>query len=239
MTAPSSNTSAFIIRDAAEDAGLVQEGTDISPAKYASYFRRLNDLINLEQTQGLKLWLNEDVEIPLTAGVPTYSLGPTGDVAMLKPTRIIQAYCIDLDAASRRSLTPLSWNDWLTLATVDQEGSINSYFVNKQQSLLYVSTWLTPDANQAAGEFHVLLQNQVTNAISLTEEMEFPVEWRSYLRWGLANEISTNQPETIQAKCAQMAQQYRELLENWDVEDPPTRFTPDPQMMAQNASRFR
>ncbi|MDU9702139.1 hypothetical protein, partial [Helicobacter pylori] len=78
----------------------------------------------------------------------------------------------------RRPLTPLSWNDYARLSQVTNLGAINSYFVDKQQTQLSVFFWLTPDSNAALGLVHLLTQVQVTNFISITETVNFPIEWR-------------------------------------------------------------
>jgi hypothetical protein len=229
MTAPNDNTSLAIISDAYFDAGLLQQGQIPNSEQFVVGMRKLQDYVNLLQTQGLKLWLLEDISIPLVAGQSTYTLSPTGDVAMPKPMRIIDAYYRDANGI-RRPLTPLSWNDYTRLSQITQTGQINSYFVNKQQTSLPVFFWLVPDATAATGTAHVVTQKQVTNFITLTETMNFPTEWRIALRWGLADELSTGQPQAIMDRCQQRAQAYRTMLEDWDVEDTPTRFTPDAQM---------
>ena len=151
---------------------------------------------------------------------------PGGDIDMAKPLRGIQAYYRDPNGI-RRPLVVLAWDDYLRLSQINQVGQINSYFVNKMQTQLSIFFWLIPDATAATGTAHVLLQTQVTNFISVTETMNFPIEWRIALRWGLADEISTGQPQAIMDRCQQRAQTYRTALEDWDVEDAPTRFAPD------------
>ena len=226
MTAPADNTPISIIEDAFQDAGLLPQGETPSSEQIVSGMRKLTDLINLWQTQGLKLWLNVDTPIPLVAGQGTYTMYPSGDIAMVKPMRAVDAYYIDVSGI-RRPLIPLSWNDYIRLSQVNQTGAINSYFINKQQTQLSVFFWLIPDATAATGAAHLLLQTQVTNFISVTETMNFPIEWRIALRWGLADELATGQPQAIMDRCQQRAMQYRDMLENWDVEDAPTRVTPD------------
>lgn len=229
MTAPADNTPIAIIQDAYFDAGLLQEGDSLNGEQIASGMRKLTDIVNLWQTQGLKLWLNVDTTITLVDGTGTYTLGPLGTVAMTKPPRVVDAYYSDSNGI-RRPLIPMAWADWNRLSQINQTGPINSYFVDKQQTLLSVSFWLIPDAVAATGTAHLQLQTQVTNFISVTETMNFPIEWRIALRWGLADEICTGQPQAIMDRCQQRAQSYREMLENWDVEDAPTRFTPDQQV---------
>ena len=226
MTAPSPNTPASIIKDAYMDAGIIQQGDTPNSEQIVDGMTRLTDVINFEQTQGLKLWLNVDTTVPLVANTGTYTFSPTGTVVMPKPPRAIEAYYKDVNGI-RRPLVPLSWDDYIRLSQVNQTGQINSYFVNKKQSELSVFFWLIPDATAATGEAHLLLQTQVTNFISVTEEMNFPIEWRMFLRWALADELATGQPQAIMDRCQQRCERYRQMLEDWDVEDASTSFAPD------------
>lgn len=226
MTTPSLNTPAAIIKDAYQDSGLIQQGDSPDSEQIVSGMTRLTDIINYEQTKGIKLWLNVDTSVPLIAGQGTYTFSPTGDVVMAKPLRVIEAYYRD-STGIRRPLVVLSWDDYIRLSQINQTGQINSYFVNKKQLELSVFFWLIPDATAATGTAHLLLQTQVTNFISVTEEMNFPIEWRMFLRWALADELATGQPQAIMDRCQQRAETYRDALEGWDVEDAPTQFTAD------------
>jgi hypothetical protein len=226
MTAPNNNTPIAIISDAYFDAGLLQEGQSPSAEQVVTGMRKLGDMINLWQTQGLKLWLMEDLSVTLVAGQGTYTFGPAGGVVMAKPLRVVECYYADANAI-RRPLIPLSWNDYTRLSQITQTGQLNSYFVDKQQSQLSVFFWLVPDATAATGTGHLVIQRQVTGFINLTETLNFPAEWRIALRWGLADEIATGQPQAIMDRCQSRAMAYRTMLEDWDVEDAPTRFTPD------------
>lgn len=228
MTTPSNNNPLSIIQDAYFDAGLIGVGQLVNGEQIVMGMRKLTDLINLWQTQGLKLWLNVDTSITLVAGTSTYTLGPSGTVDMTKPLRVVEAYYRDANGI-RRPLTPLAWADYVRLSTVNQSGSVNSYFVDKQATQLSVLFWPAPDATAALGTAHLVLQVQVTNFINLTETMNFPLEWRIALRWGLADELATGQPQAIMDRCQQRAAAYRAMLEDWDVEDAPTRFAVETQ----------
>lgn len=226
MTTPAANTPNAIILDAMQDACILQDGDQPTSEQYAKYSRRLNDLINLWQTQGLKLWLNVDTPVSLVVGQGLYTFRPGGDVDMTKPMRVIEAYYL-YPSGVRRPLTVLSWDDYVRLSQINQAGDMNSYFVNKEATQLTVFFWLIPDATSALGVAHVVLQVQVANFISLTETMNFPQEWRIALRWGLADEMASGQPQTIMDRCQQRAMAYRTMLEDFDVEDAPTMFAPD------------
>ena len=226
MPAPNNNTPLSIISDAYFDAGLLQEGQVPNSEQIVVGMRKLLDIINLYQTQGLKLWLNEDYPVTLVEGVGSYTFGPLGTVVMTKPMRVIDAYYEDANHI-RRPLIPLAWSEYVHLSQITQKGQINSYFVDKQQTELKVFFWLVPDATAATGQAHLVLQKQVVNFINTTETLNFPLEWRIALRWGLADELATGQPQAIMDRCQQRATAYRTALEDWDVEDAPTRFAPD------------
>jgi hypothetical protein len=209
-----------------EDAGLLQEGDDPNSEQYAKYTNRLNDLINFWQTQGLKLWRQVDQSVALTAGKASYTFKPGGDISITRPLRALQGYYLDTSDV-RRPLVVLSRDEHTRLSQTTQLGEINSYFVDKQVDQLVVDFWLTPDTTAATGTVHLILQQQIENFTGLTDALTFPIEWIMALRWGLADDISTGQPQAIMDRCTAKATVYRTALEDWDVEDASTRFTPD------------
>ncbi len=240
MVAAVSNTAYGIIHDALHDNGKLGRGDTPNSEQLSDCLRRLCDIINLWQTQGLKLFTWRDLSIPLVVSQGSYTIGPSLDVDMTKPLRALQAYVLTTTGAIRRPLTPLSWRDWMQLSQVTgNDGTINSYFVDKQATYLNVHFWNSPDATEAVNTAHLLIQQQATNPINLEENVSFPQEWRIALRWALADDTSTGQPETIMQRCAAKASQFRDMLEDWDVEDTETRFSPSTQMSAYNEGSFR
>lgn len=243
MTTPASNTPSAILQDAFLDACLIQRGQVLNGEQTADGLRRLIDIINFEQTQGLKLWANIDTTVPLTAGTAVYTFSPGGSVDMTKPLRVLEAYYLYTATNTRRPLTVLSLRDYWQLGQAGtlttNRGPISQYLVNKFQTALSVTFWLCPDAEEASnGAVHLLLQTQLTQVTELDETMNFPIEWRIFLRWALASELSSGQPESVQTKCLQMAERYRSALEDWDVEDASTTFIAD-QRMGYSKGAFR
>lgn len=245
MTTPAINTPSGVICDAYRDAGLTMEGSEPNSEQYASGIRRLRDVMTFMQAgdAGLKLWLNVDTAVPLTAGVAVYTFSPTGSVTMQKPFRVLEGYYLFTATNVRRPLGVLAWRDYLTLGQAgtltSNQGTINSYFVDKQATQLSVTFWLCPDTTEAAnGVAHVLLQAQATTPIALNDTINFPEEWRMALRWGLAADICTGQPQAVIDRCEQKAEFYRNALSSWDVEDASTSFAPD-SSRGQDMSSFR
>lgn len=239
MTSPATFSQPIrIIQYAYVDAGLISEGELPSSEKLASAMNRLNDMINLWGTQGLKLWTYLDQPIVLTANLGQYTLGPGGSIITVKPLRAIQGYYLDSTGDNRRPIYPLSWDEWERLSNVTSTGTISQYFIDKQQANLVVNFWQIPDATEATGTAHLLIPRQITNFVGLTDTMNFPQEWFMGLRWGLADELAVGQPEAITQRCEARAVAYRTMLEDWDVEDTPTRFQPDLYQGNMNNSSF-
>ena len=222
------NTAYGIIDDAMHDAGKLQEGQRPNSEQLASNLRRLNDLVNLWQTQGLKLFLQEEITVPLAVGQSLYVLGPSGPaVVMPKPSRMLQGYVLNTSNI-RRPLVPISRDEWERLSqVVGNNGTINSYMVDKQAYSLNLNLWPAPDSVEVLNTAVFLTQIQANGPVFLTDASSFPQEWRIALRWGLADDISTGQPDSIMARCAQRALAYRSALEDWDVEDAATMFNVD------------
>lgn len=232
------NTPQRIITQAMRNCGLLQKGEEPDSEDYAEFLPRLNDLINLKQTQGLKLWLQQDVAITLVAGTAYYALGPAGSILSTKPMRVLNdGYYLDSNNVSR-PIFAIARQEYDQLSTRTQQGPITQFYVDKQQLNLGVWFWLVPDADAATGTAHLIVQNQVTNMIELDDTLNFPQEWFMALHWGLADEICTGQPVTIMERCQQRAEMYWQKLEDWDVEDPSTRFQVDSQRSTGVRGRF-
>lgn len=239
MTTPVNfNTADRIMRMGYKDAGLLQDGDDPTSEMVADGINRLNDIINLAQTQGLKLWLQFDLAITLTAGLGLYTLGPGGVVNMTKPMRILDdGYYVD-SGGNSRPIIMMSMDEYLRLSNKTQQGPITSFVPQKLQTQINVTFWLIPDTFAAQGVAHLFIQQQVANFAGVTDTMNFPQEWFMWLRWAFASDCSNGQPQAIMDRCTLMAASYQKALEDWDVEDASTTFTPD-QRVGYSSGRFR
>lgn len=238
MTSNVSNTAAGIIQDAMVANGKVPAGSIPTSQQFADGMRRLNDMINLWQTQGLKLFLQRELTVPLVVGQTLYTIGPTGTVIMPKPTRILQGFIINTSSI-RRPLVLISRDEWERLSQVTgNNGTINSFMVDKQELTLNLNLWPPPDSVEVLNTATFLAQYQATNPIALTDDVGFPQEWRIALMWGLADELATGQPQAIMDRCEKRAMEYRQALQNWDVEDAPTYFNIDTRFY-QSGGKFR
>lgn len=237
MTTPANATTVIqVIQQAYENAKLIAVGQNPTSEQYGRGMLRLNQLVNFLQTQGLKLWTQQDVALTLVAGQSKYRLGPgsvTG-ISMTKPMRVPLAYYLQPDGL-KVPMTQVSWQEIISLQQTLTAGQPTTYFVDKQQLNLDVTIWSTPDAYAATGTVQLVLQTQAGQAVSLTDQMMFPIEWFSCLSWGLADDLASGQPEPIRMNCERKYLGYRAALEAWDVEDAQVYFTPDMRGQMNNA----
>jgi hypothetical protein len=217
-----SNTAYGIIKDAMMDAGYLQEGQDPNSEQLSTNLRRLCDIINLWQTEGIKLFLHQEVAVPLLVGINSYTVNPSGGTFPQKNLKIIQGR-VQGPSLDRRTINALSWQEWNMLSQASS-GVVTGYFVDKQATSLVVKVWNTPDAQEALNSMVLLVLTQASNPFNLEADVSFPQEWRIALRWGLADDICTGQPAELMARCDRRAQTFKAVLEGWDVEDTSTTF---------------
>lgn len=218
-----------IITMALRDCGKLAADTEADSALFLDGMQRLADLLYYHQTKGLKLWLLEDITVPLVVSKSLYTFGPGGDVDMRKPFRVEFGYATqDPSQQNRRPLIPLSYEDWTRLSNISQEGLVTQYFADKQKDLLKVHLWLTPDATQVAqGGVHLVMRTKAEHLVNLTETMTFPPEWYLALRWALAAELASSAPLAVQQRCEARAAKFIEDLEGFDIEDVPVLLQAD------------
>lgn len=217
-----SNTAYGIIRDAMVDAGLLGEDETPNSTQLANGMRRLCDVINVIQLGGIKLFLLKTIDITLVDGTYSYTVNPTVGLVPTKHLSVLNGSIVQPDTV-RRPLLPMSYEEWLSRPQ-QTEGAITQYFADKQATSLDLYVWPTPDAEEALNTLQLEVRTQAENPYILTDNVSFPQEWRMALRWSLAADIATGQPDSVINRCEGKAAYFTELLENWDVEDAPTRF---------------
>lgn len=239
------NTAYAIICDALWDNCKVAQGDDPNSELIARCTRRLNQIIQETITDTAALWLWVDTAITLVAGQGLYVLGPTaagGNVSnvLLKPSQIRDQYYLysAANGSTKRPVSRIPRIDYDMLSTAASQGPITQIFVDPQQLVLKVNTWLVPDANEATGTLQLVLLTQMTNFISITDQMVFPAEWALYLHWQLAAQTAMGQPQAVINRCDQMAAVYKQKLSDWDAEQE-TSITLQPDVRALQPSRFR
>ncbi len=235
MPVATSNTAYGIIADAYHDAGILAETVEPNSEQLIKGLRYLCDVINYVQLKGVKLFLTSEIVVSLTASTNSYTVNPTAGLVPTKHLSVLQAYI--QETSSRRPLIGISTQEWMELPN-EENGTVTQYWVDKQATSMTIYFWPTPDTTDGGYDAVLLVRGQAVNPINLESNVSFPQEWRLSLRWLLADELCTGQPAEIMGRCRAKAKEYREALEDWDVEDVSVSFTADISQ-AYGGSKFR
>lgn len=227
-TSPTRGTAGYIIFEAMVEAGKLGRGASPKSEDYGLWMNRLNSMTAAWMTQGIKLFTWIDQPLNILTGKALYLIGPGApDVNIPLPLKVTQSYYIDL-SGNQRPLSLLAWDDWTRLSNKSQNSAPNSYFVDRQPNVMNFWIWLSPDTFTVAnGTVHVVMTRQSIKPSQITDSTGFPPEWELALIWGLADEKCGGAPTDVQTRCQQRASYYREMLENFDVEEGSLQIQPD------------
>lgn len=232
-----------IISIALRKLGVLELGDTPDANTLANANMSLNLLIKQMSTEGLKLWKNQELVIPLTSSKTLYVLGgSTSDLMYdsLSPTTAITDRPLKALQAFYRnvSTTPvidtpvmlLSKQEYNVLGSKASTGTANSVFLDVKalSSLLYV--YLTPDTfSQSNLQLHLVAQMPLNDIMLSTDIPDFPNEWMNTLVWNLADQLAIEYgvPMNYRQEIAQRAMTYKAQLNDWDVDAYSTSFSPD------------
>jgi hypothetical protein len=232
-----------IITLALRKLGVLEIGDTPDSNAVADASMVLNLMIKQFNIDGLKLWKNSELIIPLTANKTMYVLGGSGSDLMYdsltpttaitdKPLKAIQGFYrnTQVDPAIDVPVMLVSKQEYNTLGSKFSTGVANTIFYDVKQlnGLLYV--YLTPDAYSAGNlELHVVCQMPLNDINKATDMPDFPNEWLNCLMWNLADQLALEYgvPMNARQEIAQRANTYKSQLVDWDVEASSTFFQPD------------
>jgi hypothetical protein len=232
-----------IISLALRKLGVLEIGDTPDSATITNAALSLNLLIKQLSTEGLKLWKNSELIIPLTSGKTVYTLGGSSSDLMYdtqaptvaitdRPLKVIQGFYRNIQTTPHIDvpLMVVAKQDYNTLGSKFSTGATNTIFydVKALNGLLYV--FLTPDTTAASNtELHIVVQLPLNDLNAALDVPDFPNEWMNVLVWNLADQLALEYgvPMNHRQEIAQRASTYKTLLTDWDVEAPSSFFTPD------------
>ncbi len=180
----------------------------------------------------LKIYLvTQAAPIPLTQGVATYTLGPSGTPVMDKPLAVVQAHRHQNDSGIDVPLTPLSRQEYDFLGLKTLQNSPTQFYFQEGVTNSTITVYPTPDSYTATNATLALwVQTAVPDLILQTDVPYFPSEWYQALVWNLAMMLVTEYdvPPTIMQTIVAFAREMYSKLEDWAAnEQVGTYFTID------------
>jgi hypothetical protein len=223
--------------------GVLEIGDIPDAATIANANLSLNLLIKQMSTEGLKLWKNSELIIPLTQGKTSYILGGSNSVLMYdsqaptvaitdRPLKAIQGFYRNVQSTPYidTPLLILSKQEYNMLGSKFSTGTANSVFYDVKVTNGIVYVYLTPDLNtQTNLQLHLVVQLPLNDTVFSTDIPDFPNEWMNTLVWNLADQLAIEYgvPMNYRQEIMARALLYRGALTDWDVEYSSTFFSPD------------
>lgn len=242
-TSTYSVTMTQVITTALRKLGVIELGDTLDSVSQASAAVSLNLIIKQMSTEGLKLWKNSELIIPLQANQTQYILGGSSSALMYdtqnptvaitdRPLKAIQGFYRNIQVTPNID-TPcliLSKQEYNVLGSKYSTGTINSFFYDIKALNGILNVYLTPDLNSQTNlQFHMIAQMPLNDLVNSTDVPDFPNEWFNCLVWNLADQLAIEYgvPSNYRQEIMSRALMYKEQLSGWDVEAASTFFQPD------------
>lgn len=110
----------------------------------------LNLLLRHMEGQGLQTWLRSQQSIPLVAAKANYTLGPTGDVVIARPIKILEAFSRIIASTTDVILTRTTEKTYYDLSDKTSTGVPSQYTYFNTLVNTSISVWPVPDATVAS-----------------------------------------------------------------------------------------
>lgn len=218
-----------LIKAAFRLIGVGHRGESVPADEINDASEALNLMLKAWQADGLQLWKREEQSIPLTASKRVYTLGPTGDVVMQRPLRLLEVVrrtSGNIDVPLNR----LSKNEYYGLSNKLSEDVPVSYHFDPQLDNAELTFWPTPDTG-AATEYtiEIVYHRPFEDVDSATDNFDCPVEWLEAVKFGLALRLAPEYGVDLPTQY-RLQKQFDDIYDkalSWDVEDTSIYFQPD------------
>ena len=222
-----------IITSALRVLGVIEIGAQPDAATIENASLVLNMMMKDWQTDGIKLWTITELILPLEEGQLSYNIGPdsSNDLVTDKPLRLIQSFLRNTGVTppTDMPMTIISQKEYNDLGSKQSTGTTNSIYYWPYLTYGTVTLFLDPDQNTEDNyQLHLTVQRPIQDITQANQTFDFPSEWYQSLRWGLASELAPEYGlDQKAALITQRAEQYKQRLMAWDVENTSTFFQPD------------
>lgn len=142
----------------------------------------------------------------------------------VRPLRVLDAFIRNPQGLDT-SLIPISRQEYDILGNKSSLGISNQYYFDAQ--LNNASVYLYNPIVQSGYVAHFVVQRPFYDMNSSTDNFDFPQEWFQALKWGLADELSSEYgaSPTLIGLCSARARQYADECFEWSVEEASVMFT--------------
>lgn len=228
-----------IIASALRKLNVLELGDTPDTATTTNAAMALNLMIKQWAVDGIKIWINTEITLPLVVSKTTYTIGPSGDLVTDRPMNLVQAWIRNISVSPNidTPLMVLSREQYNTLGSKFSTGVSNSIYLEPGVTNSTVKVYLTPNSTTATNyQLHMVVKKQIDDISSGTASPQFPIEWYQSLVWGLADQLAIEYsvPANHRAEITSKAEHYMEKVSSASVETESSLFVPDMRMSYSN-----
>lgn len=216
------NTFGDIVLSALRNTGIIGVGQTASSEDMNQGCAALNDMIAQWQQRRYLVYRLVEQSVPCN-GAQSYSIGPGGDISVVQRPAAINA------AFARQTVNNMPNQIDYQLAILP---SRETYSQIAMKSLQSFPQWCWYDADTPLGQLfvypvitsqftlHVIFREQLQTAMSLTDEITLPAEYREALIYNLAIRLTANYGLNINPVVARLAKAALETMRTINAQVP-------------------
>jgi hypothetical protein len=224
-----------IISDALQLLGVVGGGTTTSSNDETFCLNILNKMIKAWQAQGIHLFTESEVTIPLTTGVGIMAFSSTGIEQSTYPESIVMGNPLDIQSlryftyqGAEVRMRKFGRAQFMEIPNkLDQANSTCFYFSPQDTyALLYI--WPIP--NNSVDTLTASYTRIINDFTTDTNTPDFPVAWLDALTYNLAVKVAPAfgiALSKVNPDLTQMAQSSLAEMRTWDSENGSIFIVPD------------
>lgn len=193
-------------------SGETPSGEEVADASEA-----LNMMVKAWQSEGAKLWLNDEKELSLTADTQSYTIGDGGDLDTVRPLEIVSARYHYYTDAIDVPMSPLSRDEYFDLPLKSATGIPLQYYYDPQLSLGVFYIWPVIDSS-TSDTIKMTVKTEVEDFDAAGNNPDFPKEWFRALKFNLAVELCPEYEKDASQMLLLLAAQSKSSVMDWDRE---------------------
>jgi len=213
-----------------EKIGIAVEGEPIASSDVDTAARHLNMQIKACIAKGLQIWKRSTASITMVASQRIYTLGPSGNVVMTRPLRILECNRVTISDGNSVPMVPVTRNEYEYLPNKTNEGTPIHFHYDPVLTNGDMYVWSVPDTNAASTyTLDIVYSAPMDDMTGSLNDFDFPQEWYEAIMLGLAYRLSAIYGTELNERYL-LRKDYKEamkLAEDYDVEDGSVYLQPD------------
>jgi hypothetical protein len=165
------------------------EGDDLQEYQITTAAEALNIIAKTLATSGTVLWLQTNLEIPLVKGKRSYTLGPSGDVVTVRPTRVFNPVRRKISDNTDTPMDRYSRSDYENLTNKFVKGTPVNIFYDRRVADGELYVWPVPDTSTQ--KIILTVEIPMQDFDSSGDTAYVPSYAYSYLVWQLAADLAS------------------------------------------------